>query len=105
MRNPGGPLDNQAWYSNRWPPKKLPSFGSLNHATALWPVEQSSILSAKFDWPVACQKLSLLATAHDCETDLFSATIYDVLRSCPVFNAVDAARGSCAAQYAFHEQS
>ena len=33
-------------------------------------MEQSSILSAKFDCPVARQNLSLLATAHDCETDL-----------------------------------
>ena len=33
------------------------------------PVEQSSILSAKFDCPVARQNLSRLATAHDCETD------------------------------------
>ena len=29
---------------------------------------QSSILSAKFDYPVAHQNVSLLATAHDCET-------------------------------------
>ena len=40
------------------------------HTTALWPVEQSSILSAKFDFPVAPPELSLLATAHDCETGL-----------------------------------
>ena len=32
-------------------------------------------LSAKFDCPVTCQKLSLLATAHDCETDFFSTPI------------------------------
>ena len=36
----------------------------------LWPMEQSSILSAKFACPVARQNISLLATAHDCETDL-----------------------------------
>ena len=31
-------------------------------------MEQSFILFAKFDCPVARQKFSLLATAHDCET-------------------------------------
>ena len=31
---------------------------------------QSSILYTKFDCPVARQNLSLLATAHDCETGL-----------------------------------
>ena len=31
-------------------------------------MKQSSILSAKFDCPVACHNLSLLATTHDCET-------------------------------------
>ena len=40
------------------------------HTTALWPIEQYSTLSAKFDRPVACRSLSLLATAHDCETGL-----------------------------------
>ena len=34
-------------------------------------MEQSSILSAKFDCPVARQNISFLATAHDCETGLF----------------------------------
>ena len=33
-------------------------------------MEQSSILSAKFDCPVAHQNLSCLTTAHDCETFL-----------------------------------
>ena len=32
-----------------------------------------SILSAKFDCPVAHQKFSLLATAHDCETGLHNS--------------------------------
>ena len=35
------------------------------HTTALWLMEQSSILSAKFDCPVARQNFSLLTTAHD----------------------------------------
>ena len=34
---------------------------------ALWAIEQSSTLSAKFDCPVACQNISLL---DDCETGL-----------------------------------
>ena len=34
-------------------------------------MEQSSILSAKFDCPVACQKFLLLASAHDRETGLY----------------------------------
>ena len=33
-------------------------------------MEQSSILSAKFDCPVARQTFSLLATVHDCETGI-----------------------------------
>ena len=37
-------------------------------------MEQSSILSAKFDCPVAHQNCSLLATAHDRETDLEAAS-------------------------------
>ena len=49
----------------------------LTHSTALWPVEQSSILSAKFDCPVACQNFSLLAIVkfeyhkilHQCHND------------------------------------
>ena len=36
------------------------------HTSALWPMEQSCILFAKFDCPVAHENLSLLATAHDC---------------------------------------
>ena len=34
----------------------------FGHALGLWPVEQSSILYAKFDFPVAL-------TVHDCDTD------------------------------------
>ena len=35
-------------------------------------MDQSPILSAKFDCPVAHQNASLLATAHDCKTGLFT---------------------------------
>ena len=65
-RNSGGPMDNQTWHKNDWPPQKLPKFGFRTRTTALWPMEQSSILSAKFDCPVARQNLPLLAIAHDC---------------------------------------
>ena len=34
-------------------------------------MEQSSILSAKFDCQVAHQEFLLSATVHDCETGLF----------------------------------
>ena len=71
MKYSGGPMDNQTWQTNGWPQQKLPKFGFHTHTTALWPMEQSSILSAKFDCPGACQNISLLATAHDCETDLY----------------------------------
>ena len=33
-------------------------------------MEQNSILSSKFDCAVARQNVSLLASAHDCESDL-----------------------------------
>ena len=53
VKNSGGTLGNQTWHTNGWLQRKLPKF---------------SILSAKFDCPVAHQKFSLLATGHDCET-------------------------------------
>ena len=72
VKNSGGPLDNQTWHTRSWPQQKLPKFNFRTHTTALWPVEQSSILSAKFDCPVARQNISLLTAAHDCETGPFS---------------------------------
>ena len=42
------------------PQQKLPKFGFRTQATALWLMERSSILSAKFDCPVHRQDLSLL---------------------------------------------
>ena len=47
--------------------QKLPMFAFRTHTTTLSPVEQSSMLSAKFE---ARQNCSLFATAHDCETGL-----------------------------------
>ena len=70
VNNFDGSLDNKTWQTNGWPQQKLPKFDFRTHTTALWPVEQSSILSAKFDWPVVRQNVSLSATAHDCETGL-----------------------------------
>ena len=61
---------HSAWGTNGWLQQKLPKFGF--RTTAFWPVEQSSILSARFDCPVARQNFSLVATAHDCETGLWS---------------------------------
>ena len=43
---------------------------SYAHYCTFWPMEQSSILSAKFYCPMAGQKFSFLATAHACETGL-----------------------------------
>ena len=48
-------------------PKTSRLFGFRTHTTALGPMEQTFILSAKFDCPVARKNVSLLATAHDCE--------------------------------------
>ena len=42
-----------AFITNGWPQQELPQLGFRTHTTALWPVEQSSILSAKIDCPVA----------------------------------------------------
>ena len=56
LKTSGGPLDNQTWYTNHRMQKK---FGFHIHTTALWSVEQASILSAKFDCPVAHQDFSL----------------------------------------------
>ena len=60
VRDSSGPLDNQTWHTNSWLQQKLPKFGFRTHTAALWPVEQSSILSDKFDCPVALQNFSLL---------------------------------------------
>ena len=49
LENSGGPLDDQTWQKKGWPQQKLPKFGFRTHTTALWPMEQSSILSAKSD--------------------------------------------------------
>ena len=64
VRNSGGPQHNHTWRMNGWLQQKLPMFGFRTHTTALWPMEQSSILSAKFDCPETHQNCSLLATAH-----------------------------------------
>ena len=77
VNNSGKPLDNQTWHTNNWPQQNLTKFGFRTHTTALWPIEQSSILFAKFDCPVAHLNLPLLATAHACET-----LIAQYLRKC-----------------------
>ena len=52
-----------------------PEFFTFSYCAWLWNwlVEQSSILSAKFDCPAAHQNCSRLATAHDCETGLLNS--------------------------------
>ena len=40
---------------NGWPQQKLAKFGFRTRTTAIWPMEQSSILSAKFAYPLARQ--------------------------------------------------
>ena len=64
---------SQIRHTNSWflAATKAPKvFGFHTHTVALCSVGQSSILSAKFDCPVAQQDFSLLATVHDCETVL-----------------------------------
>ena len=60
------------WRTNGCLQQKLLMFGFHAHTTAIWSMEQSSILSAKFDRPVVRQNCSLFATTHDCETGLYS---------------------------------
>ena len=55
--------------------QKLPKFRFRTHITTLWAIIQSSILSAKFDCPVAHQNISTSASAHDFGNGL----IYDYL--------------------------
>ena len=59
-----------ATHENCWLHQKFPKFGFCTNITALRPMEQFSILSARFDSPMAHQNFLLLATAHDCETGL-----------------------------------
>ena len=49
---------------------KMPTFVFCTQTTAHWLTEQSFILSVKFDYPVTRQNFLVLATVHDCETDL-----------------------------------
>ena len=79
VNNSGKPLDNQTWHTNNWLQQNRRHFGFRADTTALWPIEQSSILFAKFDCPVAHLNLPLLATVHACETVLLSSVPEDVL--------------------------
>ena len=77
VNNSGKPLDNQTWHTNNWPQQNLTKFGFRTDTTALWPIEQSSILFAKFDCPEAHLNLPVLVTVHACET-----LIAQYLRKC-----------------------
>ena len=63
VNNSSGPLDNQTWYANGWPQQNLLKFSYTHNSTL-------ANLSAKFDHPVACQNISLLAAVKDCESGL-----------------------------------
>ena len=64
--------------SNSWLQQNLPKFCFWSLKTAVWPMEQSSILPAKFDCPVACQNFSLIhvASACDCKTQSYAVLVY-----------------------------
>ena len=61
-------LDNQTWQTE-WKTAPLSTAQLCEYENqTLEAFVAASRLSAKFDCPVARQKFSLLATAHDCET-------------------------------------
>ena len=70
LRFSNSPVKIGRQVAGAWTQQKLPKCGFRTHTTALWPMEQFSILFAKFDCPVARQNCSLFATAHDCESSL-----------------------------------
>ena len=74
------------WQTNGWSQQKLPKFDFCTDTTTLWQKEWSSIVSVKFDCPVARQNLSLLATAHDCETDLSKNYLIVIMARGPYLN-------------------
>ena len=72
MNNSGGPLDNKTW-QKEWKTAPLAKVQLCEYENqTLEAFVAASRLYAKFDCPVARQKLSRLATAHDCETGLWS---------------------------------
>ena len=70
MTNSGGPLDNRTWQTE-WKTAPLAKVQLCEYENqTLEDFVVASRLYVKFDCPVACQNLSLLATAHDCKTGL-----------------------------------
>ena len=64
VRNSGGPLDNQTWHTNGWLLQNSSKVWFLySHNCTLANGAVFHFFPAKFDYPVACQKFSLLATA------------------------------------------
>ena len=64
VKHSGAALDNHTWFINSWPQQKLPKvWFSYSHK-----MYQSCILYAKFDCLVSRRNVSLVATAHDCES-------------------------------------
>ena len=68
VKHSGGPLHNQTWQTE-WKTAPLVNVRLWEYYSQIFEVfVVASCLSAKFDCPVVCQNLSLLATAYDCET-------------------------------------
>ena len=68
----GKPLNNQTWQTE-WKTAPLATehlCEDEDHTSEVFVVARH--LYAKFDWPVAHQNFSALATGHDCETSAYS---------------------------------
>ena len=66
----GGPLDNQTWQTE-WKTAPLAKKQLYEYENqTLEAFVAASHLYVMFDCPVARQNVTLLATAHDCETSL-----------------------------------
>ena len=71
LKNSGGSLDNQTWQTE-WKTAPLAKVQSCEYENqTLEAFVAASRLYAKFDRPVPSQNISLLATAHDRETNLY----------------------------------
>ena len=82
MRNSVGPLDNQAWQKGckTVPLAKVQLCEYENQTLEAFVVASRSYV--KYDCAVARQNCSLLATAHDCETGLFTVNNKDSSKNC-----------------------
>ena len=87
MNNSGGFLDNQTWQI-AWktaPLAKVQLCEYENQTLEAFVADRRSYV--KYDCAVARQNLSLLATAHDCETGLYiDAFLFKNYDTTPVWN-------------------